>query len=101
MRVLHVITGLRVGGAELMLYRLVTRPDPDVEHVVVSLTELGEVGARLRAAGVPVHALGMRSLVQVPVAFVRLVRRIRRVRPTIVQTWMPHADLLGGLAARA
>lgn len=40
--IVHVITGLNVGGAETMLYRLLSKPRcPEHKHVVVSLT--GEV----------------------------------------------------------
>ncbi len=60
LRVLHVITGLGQGGAESVLFRLATYPDAGVEHTVVSLTDEGIYGERLRAAGVAVHALGMK-----------------------------------------
>lgn len=71
-----------------------------MDHHVISLTTVGEVGAQMQAAGVSVTALGMRSALQAPLAFLRLVRLLRRLRPDVVQTWMYHADLLGGLAAR-
>ena len=100
-KVFHVIVGLDVGGAELMLKRLVTSVFNQPQHtVVVSLTSLGQIGADLRASQITVHALGMRSLRQAPLALLQLTRLIRRYRPLIVQTWMYHSDLLGGLAAR-
>lgn len=101
LRVVHVITGLEVGGAEMMLYRLVTRLHPaEIACVVVSLQGEGEIGRRLRARGVPVHALGMRPGVPDPLKVLALARLIRRERADVVQTWMYHADLVGGLAAR-
>jgi glycosyltransferase involved in cell wall biosynthesis len=98
----HVISGLGVGGAELMLARLVESPNgnPNHRNVVVSLTSTGKVGVQLKALGIEVHALDMRFALDMPRAFWRLVRLIRAVRPDVVQTWMYHADLLGGLAAR-
>lgn len=103
MNITHVIIGLNVGGAELMLARLIDTQRgtaPRVRHRVVSLTTLGEIGARLQAQGVEVTALGMGSALKGPLTFWRLVRLLRRERPDIVQTWMYHGDLIGGVAAR-
>lgn len=102
MRIFHVIVGLNVGGAELMLKRLVEYLNGNPSHcqVVVSLTNIGDIGAQLQARGITVHALGMRSPFNTPFAFWRLVQLLRVERPDVVQTWMYHADLIGGLAAR-
>ena len=98
---LHIIVGLDVGGAETMLNRLVESDLTSIPNiVVVSLTSTGVLGQSLRARGVRVYALGMSSALHFPVTLWRLVRLIRHYQPTIVQTWMYHADLLGGLAAR-
>jgi glycosyltransferase involved in cell wall biosynthesis len=101
LKVLHVIVGLDVGGAESMLKRLVEAdPGGPNSAIVVSLTKVGVIGERLSAQGAKVYALGMTSLIDIPVALWRLVALIRMHRPTIVQTWLYHADLLGGLAGR-
>ncbi len=73
---------------------------PFLRHKVISLTTVGEIGEKLRLAGVEVHALRMSSPFHLPLALLRLCRLLRCERPDIVQTWMYHADLLGGLAAR-
>lgn len=99
--VLHVITGLPIGGAQSALGRLLARIPPErFAQSVVSLGPLGEMGETWRRAGVDVEALGMRPSTPDPLAFARLVRLLRRRRPDVVQTWLYHADLLGGLAAR-
>jgi glycosyltransferase involved in cell wall biosynthesis len=101
MTVLHIIVGLNVGGAENMLKRLVESDPAGIpETVVVSLTALGIIGESLRARGICVHPLGMSSFLHSPIAVWRLIRLIRQYRPAIVQTWMYHADLLGGAAVR-
>ncbi|MGH8539441.1 MAG: glycosyltransferase family 4 protein [Stenotrophobium sp.] len=101
-RVLHIIVGLNLGGAELMLKRLIesSLDNSDFQHSVVSLTDAGEVGEQLLALGVEVQALGMRSVLDAPRVLWQLTRRIRKSRADIVQTWMYHANLWGGLAAR-
>lgn len=100
LRIVHVITGLGQGGAESVLWRLSTFPGQDAEHIVVSLTDDGLYGERLRAVGVAVHALGMpRGRITLG-GFLALRRLIAEARPDAVQTWMYHADLIGGLAAR-
>lgn len=100
-RILHIIIGLDVGGAEMVLMRMVKAHlgNPARRNVVVSLTDMGELGSQLKSMGVEVHALGMRSVFGIPMVLWRLIQLIRQYRPAIVQTWMYHADLLGGLAA--
>jgi glycosyltransferase involved in cell wall biosynthesis len=68
--------------------------------VVISLTTLGDLGPSIQALGIPVHALGMRSWHPNIRPFSRLIGHLIRIRPDIVHTWMYHADLVGGLAAR-
>lgn len=101
-RVCHVIVGLNVGGAELMLNRLIQSHLPSAEyvHVVISLTSLGSVGARLQAQGVEVQVLNLGGAWDALPKLAELIRILRQIRPDVVQTWMYHADLLGGLAAR-
>lgn len=86
-----------------MLEKLIAasrRMDPDTAHKVVSLSTLGVIGPRLVESGVEVSTLGMRGPWSVMGGFFRLVGELRRQpAQTIVQTWMYHGDLLGGLAA--
>jgi glycosyltransferase involved in cell wall biosynthesis len=100
MKLLHVIVALNADGAELMLQRLIEShiEQPRFRHIVCSLTTTGKVGEQLSARGIDVHVLGMRSALGFPRALWRLVKLIRTSRPDIIQTWMYHADFLGGLA---
>ncbi|MCK9241490.1 glycosyltransferase, partial [Desulfocurvus sp.] len=100
-RVLHLITGLNTGGAEMMLTKLVAGMDPaGFEPHVVTLLGEGPLAARVRAAGASVESLGLARGRVAPSAVWRLTRLLRRVRPDVVQTWLYHADLLGLVAAR-
>jgi glycosyltransferase involved in cell wall biosynthesis len=99
MKVLHVITGLGNGGAEAVMCRLIEGSRQDT-HVVVSLTRPELYADVLAAQQIPVHTLDMpRGRVTID-GLRRLRQLIVRTRPDAVQTWMYHANLLGGLAAR-
>lgn len=99
MKVLHIITGLQDGGAEGVLYRLVTN-DIDNEHHVISLTPGGKYRKLLVNAGCKVTSLNMKGFFSLFAAIWRLISILRKEQPSVVQTWMYHADLIGGFIAR-
>lgn len=102
LKVVHIITGLNQGGAEAMLEKLILtgrHRNPEIEHVVFTLKEAGTVGRRLTASGIVVRSLNLPSL-----GLNRLRQLLRELVPqdqgVVVQTWLWHADLLGGIFAR-
>lgn len=100
-KITHLITGLSTGGAEISLLKLLSRMDPGTyRNEVISLTDIGEVGEKIQNLGVPVRTLGMSRRAPNPFDLLTLARWLRGSSPRIVQTWMYHADLIGGLAAR-
>lgn len=101
LKIIHIITSLKVGGAEIMLKRLLEFDPMAISNTeVVSLTALGVIGESLRAQGVKVHALNLSpSIFNIPIGIGKLVTIIRGYQPEIIQTWMYHADLMGGLSA--
>ena len=98
-KVLHIITGLNDGGAEGVLTRLCLH-SKQAEHTVISLMDAGKYGPILTEAGVTVHCLAMNPGKPSVIKFFKLIRLIKTEQPKVVQTWMYHADLLGGIAAR-
>lgn len=101
MRIVFIITGLSTGGAEMMLFKILERLDrKSFAPHVISLTTLGELAPRIVALGIPVDAVGLEPGLPSPAGFFRLVQLLKRLKPDVVHTWMYHADLLGGLAAR-
>lgn len=103
MKIAHIIIGLNVGGAELMLQRLVLNSSQKehFEHCVISLTDLGIIGPKLQEQGINIYSLGMTSLSNLPLTIFRLRGLLKKINPDVVQTWMYHADLLGGIAAKS
>ena len=101
MRIVHIITGLGLGGAESVLYRIVRKTAKQNVVTVVSLTDGGLYAKRMQECGAEVRELGMKKGRLILRAVIELYRILRSQRPDIVQTWMYHADLIGGVVARA
>ena len=100
LRVTHLISGLPIGGAQTALKYLILGADRDqFDMNVVSLTTIGTVGKQLQQEGIDVRALGMPPGRIRPSAVLRLMQIIRSTNVDILQSWMYHADLLGGIAA--
>ena len=97
--ILHVITGLDVGGAEMALYRLILEfRGSQYTHTVIALTSEGGMYPRFTESGIKLIVLDVRHS---PVSqLLRLYRLVRALQPDIVHTWLYHADFLGGLVAR-
>jgi glycosyltransferase involved in cell wall biosynthesis len=99
-KILHVINDLSVGGAEMMLYKLLSGMDRGRhEPVVISLGEGGELRESVEGLGVPVHGLGMKPPAPTPASLWRLRRLMRRLDPDLIQGWMYHGSLAAQLAS--
>ncbi|WP_295625079.1 glycosyltransferase [uncultured Nitrosomonas sp.] len=99
MRIIHVITGLGDGGAEKNLYQLCSHDELNT-HIVFSLMDKGKYGTLLHEEGITVHQLNMPQGRVTISGMVKLYRLIRSLKPDVVQTWMYHADIVGGVLAR-
>jgi len=64
-------------------------------NYVVSLSNPGPVGKEISASGIPVFSLGMPRGRLTLKGITKLWRLLRLYRPSVLQTWLYHADLLG------
>jgi glycosyltransferase involved in cell wall biosynthesis len=94
MRVVHVISNLGIGGAELSLCSLIEQLSCNgVDHVVVSLLPGGVLRPRLEQAGARVIELdGKRGLAGV-LLLPGLGSQISTAKPDIIQAWMYHSNI--------
>lgn len=97
MKVLHVITGLDAGGAELQLAMILRRTRHESD--VVTLYNPGPVAEMIRAQGTPVRNIGMNSNTE-PAALLRLRRIIKEGRYDVVHTHLYRAQIYARPAAR-
>jgi glycosyltransferase involved in cell wall biosynthesis len=100
LNITHIITGLNQGGAEAMLVKLVAALQSRCDTRVISLMDEGVHGAAIEQMGIPLHCLHMRPGALSLRALWRLRHLLKVSQPDVVQTWMYHGDLIGGLASR-
>jgi glycosyltransferase involved in cell wall biosynthesis len=98
-RVLHVITGLGVGGAESMLASLVGAHPPELDQEVVSLGSNGFHADEMRRQGIRVTELALEHLIGVPLGVQKLLAAVQHMKPQVVQGWMYHGNLAALAAA--
>ena len=97
MKIVHIITGLGDGGAEHTLFKI-CKYDKLNKHIVISFSKGGKYFQLLNNLAVKVHILDA-SFFSLNKFFI-LVNLLRYLKPDIVQTWLVHADFIGGIASR-
>lgn len=98
-RLVFVITGLSTGGAQMMLYKLLTLIDRSrFDPVVISLMDKGRLGDRIESLSIPVYAINMqqRSIIA---SIKNLIFTVQQLKPDLLQGWMAHGNLAAQLAA--
>ncbi len=99
-RVTFITTFLAVGGAEKQLASIVFHlKSKGWEVSVLSMMEPRAYTNELGEKGIPCVSLGMRRKLPDPRGLLRAVRFIRRFQPSIVCSFLFHANLLGRAAA--
>jgi glycosyltransferase involved in cell wall biosynthesis len=98
-RVLYIINDLYMAGAEIALFKLLSRIDQDrFAPVVLSLRDRGDLGSAVESLKIPVHTLGIRGSIAGPISVHRLFNIVRKLRPDVIHGWMYHGNLAASLS---
>ncbi|MFN4056292.1 MAG: glycosyltransferase family 4 protein [Alishewanella aestuarii] len=97
--IVHIINGLESGGAETTMFGLCTN-DTANRHIVISLLDQGKYFQPLVELGIAVHCIDLKGKGWFLQKIWRLYKLLRQLQPDVVQTWMYHSDLIGGVVAR-
>jgi glycosyltransferase involved in cell wall biosynthesis len=99
-RILHIITGLSIGGAEMMLLKLLTfRDEEKFDHCVISLLGDCPLGDNIRKLGIKVVTINMNRGKPRISDFYKLIVSVRGCRPEIIQGWMYHGNIAASIAS--
>lgn len=94
MKIFHIITNLRVGGAEVALLNRLKAMRHDADHLVVCFYD-GPIAASIRQLGIPVvHVRGLIKGYD-PVGMWQLLRIARQFKPDVIHTALWAANMAG------
>ncbi|WP_445636744.1 Glycoside hydrolase [Nostoc sp. DSM 114161] len=94
MKIVYIITGLSTGGAEVMLYKLLSKINRQrFSPVVVSLMDRGTWGDRIANLGIPVYTIGMKPGALKLTNIWPIIHIVRQLKPDLIQGWMYHGNL--------
>ena len=99
-RVLYIISGMGVGGAENQLGALIRKTNNTNNITLVVLTGAKEVVERVNLPKIEIHHLNIHQIIQVPLALLKLFWIVNRNRPSIISSWLYDANLIGFVIAR-
>lgn len=98
-RILHLISGLEVGGAEKQLLRILPELQGDFDNRVCCIRGHGSIGKLLEKKGIKVHYLNIKNIFS-PNLIVRFKRVVEEFKPDTLVTYLIHADLYGRVLAK-
>ena len=95
--VVHLIASLEIGGAEMMLKKIVKNMDNEkFENTIICLSSRGEIGQELIEEGFQVLELGFRKkkLISIFRIIFNYVLIIRKAKPDFIISWMYNASFI-------
>ena len=102
-KIVHIITSLDIGGAEKALVSLLTELKKNKKNfiptVVICLKDKGYYYNHIKNLKIKIYCLNM---LPNKINFFKqyiLYKIVKNENPDIIQTWMYHSDLVGGMAA--
>ncbi|MDO8512121.1 MAG: glycosyltransferase [bacterium] len=98
-KVLHLITGLGVGGAEMMLLRTLPLLQTTFDNEVCCVMGRGPVGEKIEEKGISVHYLDLGKY-NFPIVAWRFVKISKQFKSGLLVTYLIHADIFGRILGR-
>src|SRR5438045_258002 len=98
-RIVHIITGLSTGGAEISIFKLLSLINRQHFDSVIIALQNGSLSERIRNLGIPVHEIGIRPNLAGPLKISNVIALVRKLKPDILHGWMPHGNLVAQCVA--
>ena len=101
MKLLFVITGLNIGGAERALHAIVNN-GLDEKYIIkiISLRDRGHFGEKFKTDGIEVCCLNLQNPLNLFLGIVKAFNFAREFEPDVIQGWMYHGNIFSLLFGR-
>jgi len=101
-KIIHFITTLGLGGAEKVLFNLLkNNKDRYFEHEIICLNKGGLLKKKFEQLNIKVICLNLEeNFIKGIFVCYNYIKGIKEKKKTVIQTWLPHADLIGGLVSK-
>lgn len=93
LKILYVITGLGMGGAEQVVMNLAEQAEA-MGHKVDIAYLTGEVVSKPTSQSIELHNINMKGYTSLFIAFFKLSSLIKKLQPDVVHSHMVHANIL-------
>jgi glycosyltransferase involved in cell wall biosynthesis len=97
--IVHIITGLNTGGAEMMLYKICKYKSDNIRYKIFSLTTKGPIADKIEELGIEVSAVNLNKNPFSLFNILKLIKDVRKLKPKYIQTWMYHSDFIGTIVS--
>ena len=99
MKIIHVINSLEIGGAEMMLLKLLNSGIySNDEILILVLTKNTVLTEKIRKLGFNVEHFNFSKNFHIFREAIKFYKRIKTFSPDIVQSWLYQANLISGLS---
>ncbi len=96
----HITTGLNIGGAEMFLLNLAKSLNTlGYQQTIISLQAQGDLSEKIRNENIELIHLGISRYPWTWWGIFKLPFLLHKMSPDVLQTWLYHADLIGGLSS--
>ena len=101
-KIIHIITTLGLGGAERVLFNILKRSNNKYfEHQIICLNSGGYVTNEIKKLKIKIYFLYLnKNFFKGIINCFLFLNKFNNKDNIIIQTWLPHSDLIGGLISK-
>ena len=95
-KILNIINSMEVGGAEVMLKKILINSDnTKFKHIIVTLKSENQILNDLKRKNIEIYSLKLNSFLNFLRSFKSLLQIVKKIKPDYILTWLHPSDFYG------